>query len=77
MALAASLLLFLLSILVGIIGSFFFGNSFETIGFDNQNRIGGYIGLGVSIVLFILGALSLSRSHRSDIKQRGVPMNNI
>jgi len=67
MARAASLLVFLLSILVGIIGAFFLGNSLGPIGYDTQNFIGGILGLSLSFLLFILGALSLARSHRAAI----------
>jgi uncharacterized membrane protein required for colicin V production len=63
--LRAAFIVFLLSLLVGLVGSFFFGNSFRDIGYSNQNFIGGIIGLVISGLLFIMGSLSLVRSHRA------------
>lgn len=74
---STSIFVFLLSLLVGICGAFFLGNSFGDIGYPGQNMIGGYIGLAISGLLFIIGALTLARSHRKAIEQQTpLPMTN-
>lgn len=62
---AISLILFLSSLLVCLVSAFFLGNSYDTIGYSNQNKIGGIIGLILAGILFVMGALNLARTHRT------------